>query len=108
MGTDPMPGVEQKRPLKGQRAAISKPTKGRTRQGVRVETPQPTPPANWYECVKGERPIWENRRVRSELVCFGEVMFEAGGASGPHAPRPRQLVFLPSGRPCFLLAREGN
>src|SRR5258708_26519277 len=102
MGTDPMPGVEQKRPLKGQRAAISKASKGRTRQGVRVETPQPTPPANWYECVKGERTIWENRRVRSELVCFGEVMFEAGGRSCPAAPRQGPSGLCHAGSPRSL------
>ena len=66
-------------------------------QGVRGETPQPSPPANWEECVRGKRTVWENRRVRSELVCFGEVMYQPGGTSGPRAQRHCQLVFLHSG-----------
>ena len=54
-------------------------------------------PANWLECVRGERIAWENRRVRSELVCFGEVMYQPGGACGPRTQRDWQLVFLHSG-----------
>jgi AraC-like DNA-binding protein len=96
-----MSGVEQKRRLKRQRAAISRPTKGRTRHGTKTEwrgeTPQPSLPANWYECERGEGITWENRRVRSELVCFGEVMYQPGGTSGPRAQHNCQLVFLHSG-----------
>src|SRR5438874_2173517 len=91
------------------RSATSRPTKGRTRQVAksdRGKTPQPTPPANWYECVKGERTVWENRRVRSELVCFGEVMYEARGTSGPRAQRHCQLVFLHSGSLLALVDGE--
>jgi AraC family L-rhamnose operon regulatory protein RhaS len=56
--------------------------------------------------VKGERTVWENRRVRSELVCFGEVMYEARGTSGPRAQRHCQLVFLHSGSLLALVDGE--
>jgi AraC-like DNA-binding protein len=91
-----MSGVEQKRRLK--RAAISKPTKA----------PQPTPPANWYQCVPGQGIVWENRRVRSELVCFGEVMYQPSGTSGPRAQRHCQLVFLHSGTLLSEVDGEGT
>lgn len=54
-------------------------------------------PANWTECVRGNRIHWENRRIRSELVCFGEVMYQPGGHCGPREQRDFQLVFLHSG-----------
>lgn len=54
-------------------------------------------PANWNECERGELIAWENRRVRSELVCFGEVMYQPGGHCGPRQQRDYQLVFLHSG-----------
>ncbi len=71
----------------------------------RIRAPRRAPPAektralpqNWSECVRGERIVWENRRVRSELVCFGDVMYEPGGRSGPRQQRDFQLVFLHSG-----------
>ena len=64
----------------------------------RLRRPEPTPlPANWVECVKGDRITWENRLVRSELVCLGEVMYQPGGSSGPRHQRDMQLVFLHSG-----------
>ena len=45
----------------------------------------------------GERFVWENRRVRSEHVCFGEVLYQPGGSCGPRVQRDCQLVFLHSG-----------
>jgi AraC-like DNA-binding protein len=54
-------------------------------------------PENWRECVRGENIAWENRRVRSELVCLGEVMYQPGGTCGPRIQRDWQLVFLHSG-----------
>jgi AraC-like DNA-binding protein len=54
-------------------------------------------PENWRECVRGEHIAWENRRVRSELVCLGEVMYQPGGTCGPRVQRDWQLVFLHSG-----------
>src|SRR5262249_20924777 len=83
----------------------------RTRQGaktVRGQTPQPSPPANWYQCVRGERMDWENRRVRSELVCFGEVMYQPGGTSGPRAQPHCQLVFMHSGTLLALVDGKEN
>jgi len=45
----------------------------------------------------GERFVWENRRVRSAQVCFGEVLYQPGGTCGPRVQRDCQLVFLHSG-----------
>jgi AraC-like DNA-binding protein len=45
----------------------------------------------------GERFVWENRRVRSTQVCFGEVLYQPGGSCGPRVQRDCQLVFLHSG-----------
>ena len=45
----------------------------------------------------GERFVWENRRVRSTEVCFGEVLYQPGGSCGPRVQRDCQLVFLHSG-----------
>ncbi len=64
---------------------------------MRADTPNSPLPADWHECVRGEGITWENRRVRSELVCFGEVMYQPGGACGPRTQRDWQLVFLHSG-----------
>jgi AraC-like DNA-binding protein len=66
-------------------------------KGRRVGPSQPALPANWNECIRGEQITWENRRVRSELVCFGEVMYKPGGRCGPRHQRDFQLVFLHTG-----------
>jgi AraC family L-rhamnose operon regulatory protein RhaS len=63
----------------------------------RSAAPPPPLPPEWSECVRGEHINWENRRVRSEVVCFGEVMYRPGGISGPRQQRDFQLVFLHSG-----------
>mgnify|MGYP000452538382 CR=1 FL=1 len=46
----------------------------------------------------GDRFVWENRRVRSEHVCIGEVLYQPGGSCGPRVQRDWQLVFLHSGQ----------
>lgn len=68
-----------------------------TRRSAKLK---PTLPPNWLECTRGERIAWENRRVRSEWVCFGEVLYEPGGKCGPRVQRDWQLVFLHSGELC--------
>jgi AraC-like DNA-binding protein len=45
----------------------------------------------------GDRLVWENRRVRSRDVCFGEVLYQPGGSCGPRFQRDYQLVFVHSG-----------
>jgi AraC-like DNA-binding protein len=45
----------------------------------------------------GNRVRWENRRVHTTNVVFGEIYYEPGGVCGPRVQRDFQLVILHSG-----------
>jgi AraC family transcriptional regulator of arabinose operon len=56
----------------------------------------------------GKRVYWENRRVHTPNVVFGEIDYKPGGVCGPRVQRDFELVILHSGDCQVTLNREAH